>query len=266
MTSAPVGSVGERNGEVVGTVEAVWRYPVKSMQGRVVGSIEVTSAGVAGDRAFALVDVATGRIASAKRFARILEATGDDDAVVLADGTVVPLGAPDADERLSAWLGHTVTVARPDPAVVRSYEMTFDPPDDEAELFDIPAPVGSFLDLAPLHLVNLGTLAHCAQRRPDLDWDVRRFRPNVVIAGPSVPFAEDGWSGRRLAVGSAELVVRGPTVRCAMPLRAQPGLARQPEMFAAMTELNARTPNHLGVYVDVERPGVIRPGDPVVLR
>ena len=61
------------------------------------------------------------------------------------------------------------------------------------------------------------------------------------------------------------LLVQQPTVRCAMPLRAQPGLDRQPAMYAAMTELNAGAPNHFGVYLAVEQPGVVRPGDAVAV-
>ncbi|MFM7225586.1 MAG: MOSC domain-containing protein, partial [Actinomycetota bacterium] len=61
------------------------------------------------------------------------------------------------------------------------------------------------------------------------------------------------------------LTVRQPTVRCAMPLRAQPGLERQPSLFSAMNDLKAALPNHLGVYLDVAEPGEIRVGDAVEL-
>ena len=250
---------------VVGTVAGLRRYPVKSMQGHAVDTLTVVPSGVEGDRAFGLVDGETGRLASAKRFSRLLEATGYDDAVLLPDGTRVALAAPDAGAALSAWLGHPFTVERVGPASEWNYQMTLDPPNDEAELFDIPAPKGTLLDWAPLHLVASATLDHCAATRPDLDWDVRRFRPNIVLGGGDAPFAEDGWVGRSLRMGSVVLTVRQPTVRCAMPLRAQPGLERQPGLFDAMSELNAAFPNHLGVYLDVAEPGEVRVGDPVVL-
>lgn len=65
-------------------------------------------------------------------------------------------------------------------------------------------------------------------------------------------------------VGSAVLRVLMPTVRCAMPLRSQPGgLERQPSMFQAMTELNTANPNHLGIYLDVIEPGAVSTGDPI---
>jgi uncharacterized protein YcbX len=144
------------------------------------------------------------------------------------------------------------------------YQMTFDPPDDGAELFAIPAPPGTFLDLAPVHLLTSGTLRACADARPDLDWDVRRFRPNLVVDTDQVElFGEQDWVGRRLRVGEVELAVDSPTVRCAMPLRAQPGLERQVELFEAMSELNEAYPNHLGVYCSVVSPGTVRVGDSV---
>lgn len=249
----------------VGTVAGLWRYPVKSMQGQAVDALTVGPSGVEGDRNFGLVDAETGRLASAKRFSRLLEAVGIDDTAVLPDGTRVALDAPDAGAVLSAWLGHPFTVERVGPASERNYQMTLDPPNDDAELFDIPAPKGTFLDWAPLHLVASATLDHCAAARPDLDWDVRRFRPNIVLGGGDGPFAEDGWVGRSLRMGSAVITVRQPTVRCAMPLRAQPGLDRQPGLFDAMSELNTAFPHHLGVYLDVAAPGEIRVGDAIEL-
>jgi uncharacterized protein YcbX len=96
--------------------------------------------------------------------------------------------------------------------------------------------------------------------RPDLDWDVRRFRPNLVVDVPSSGFVEDGWAGLRLRVGEAELVTEARTLRCAMPMRAQRGLERTPELFRALVELND---NHLGLYCQVVTPGRVRVGDAV---
>jgi hypothetical protein len=142
--------------------------------------------------------------------------------------------------------------------------MTFDPPNDDAELVDIPAPEGTFLDWAPVHLVTSGTLAACAAQRPDLDWNVRRFRPKLVVeSGDIAPFEDQRWVGSIVRIGDVELAVTQPTVRCAIPPRAQPGLERQPRVFQAMTDLNVEFPNHLGVYCTVTRSGTVRVGDPV---
>jgi uncharacterized protein YcbX len=246
----------------VGTVATLRRYPVKSLQGFEVASLEVGEHAIAGDRRRALVDGETGRLMSAKRFSRLLEASADDDGISLPDGRRVLFADPDADAQLGSWLGRPVQLQEASSATHVSYQMTFDPPDDGAEYFDIPSPDGTFLDLAAVHLVSSGTLAGCHAEHPELDWDVRRFRPNVVVEGPTEAFAEDGWCGQRVRIGDVVLAARQPTVRCAMPLRAQPGLDRQPTLYRALDALHA---NHLGIYLDVVVSGTIRSGDEVEL-
>jgi uncharacterized protein YcbX len=49
-----------------GTVVSIWRYPVKSMLGEELNSSFVTERGLVGDRAYAIVDEVTGKVASAK--------------------------------------------------------------------------------------------------------------------------------------------------------------------------------------------------------
>lgn len=257
----------------VATVTGLWRYPVKSMQGHEVDRLTVTDTGIEGDRTWGLIDRDTGALMSAKRWPALLDAAADDEGITLPDGRSI--GFDDAAAPLSTWLGREVELRGAGPDVEVSYEMTLDPPNDDAELFAIPAPPGTFLDLAGAHLVSTATLAGCAEARPDLDWDVRRFRPNLVVDGLDGAFAEDEWCGRRVRIGGAVLVALQPTVRCAMPLRAQrpprrrregrgqrgqPGLDRQPDLYRALDDLHA---NHLGIYLDVAEPGGIAVGDPV---
>ena len=247
---------------IVGRVAALRRYPVKSMQGLEVDRLAVGPSGVDGDRRRACIDEETGRIMSAKRFGRLLEASADDEGITLPEGGRLSYGDEGVDAALSAWLRRPVRLEQRSPETSRSYEMTFEPPNDEAEYFEIPSPPGSYLDLAAVHLLSTATLARAEAAYGELDWDVRRFRPNVVVEGPDEPFAEDAWCGSELTIGGARLAVRQPTVRCAMPLRAQPGLARQARLYAALEELHA---NHLGTYVDVVEPGEIRVGDEVAV-
>ena len=51
---------------MVGTVESLWRFPVKSMRGEQLREAAVTERCVLGDRAYALIDTDTGRVVSAK--------------------------------------------------------------------------------------------------------------------------------------------------------------------------------------------------------
>jgi uncharacterized protein YcbX len=277
-------------GARIATVAQCWRYPVKSMQGATAPRLRIGTHGVAADRAHALVDDSE-HVLSAKSVPELLWAAADDQAIHLPDGSTVGLDDEDRDERLSQWLGRAVRLlsleqSHPPSELGLSYEMTFDPPDDDAELFEIPLPEHGFVDLAPLHVLAASTLEGCRRARPELDWDVRRFRPNLVLedtgadgdtptedeSGAGVRFVEDRWVGAELAVGeSCVLRVQQPTVRCAMPLRAQPAsaagpeLSRRRELYRAMTELHPEVPNHLGVYVEVVSPGEVALGDPVVV-
>ena len=264
-TNAPSSATEPRAG-VLGTVARCWRFPVKSLQGLEPTALDIGTAGVAGDRTHALVDPDAGHLLSAKRTSALLQGAATDEAITLPDGTTVALDDPAVDELLAAWLGRPVHLAGTDEAGARSYEMTFDPPDDEAEYYEIPAPPGTFLDLAPVHLVTTATLRACAEARPDLDWDVRRFRPNLLLDVDGPAFVEGTWVGRQVRVGTAVLSIDAPTVRCAMPLRAQPGgIAREPGIFAALNQLNTVSPNHLGAYCSVVSPGRAAIGDPVEL-
>ena len=60
----------------VGRVAELWRYPVKSMLGERRNQLSITTRGALGDRAWALREIATGRIASAKRFPQLLAFLG----------------------------------------------------------------------------------------------------------------------------------------------------------------------------------------------
>jgi uncharacterized protein YcbX len=244
----------------VARVAALRRYPVKSMQGVEVDRLVVGPVAIEGDRVRACIDEGSGHIMSAKRFSKLLEASADDEGISLPGGRRLPYGAAEVDQVLSGWLGRRVRLEEQSADTQRTYEMTFDPPNDDAEYYEIPAPAGSFVDLAAVHLLSSATLAGGAQARGDLDWDVRRFRPNVVVEGVDEPFGEDAWCGSVVTIGGARLTAQMPTIRCAMPLRAQPGLERQPRLFEALTQLHE---NYLGTYLAVAQPGEIRVGDEV---
>ncbi|MEL7208450.1 MAG: MOSC domain-containing protein [Actinomycetota bacterium] len=242
------------------------RFPVKSMQGLAVDRLTVGPSGVAGDRQRALFTVPDGSLLSAKQRGELLTAAADDDGITLPDDRRVAFDAPEVDDVLSDWLGTAVRLDGPTPGVAPTYKMTFDPPDDGAELVDIPALEGTVLDVAPIHLLTTATLDGARAAYPDLDWDVRRFRPNLLLDVDGPPLVEDGWVGRSVAIGDhAVLHIDQPTIRCAMPLRAQPGLDREVGLFQAMTDFNVDFPYHFGSYVSVVEPGPVAIGDPVTV-
>lgn len=244
----------------VATVKQCWRYPVKSFQGEQTSHLVLGPDGIEGDRSFGLIDQATGHLLSAKAVRQLLEARATIDTVVLPDGTNQPIDDPSTDLVLSQWLGREVRLARPIDSGPVSYQMTFGPAGPDRRTVDVPTPSGTFLDVAHVHLLTTASLAAGRAARPDLDWDVRRFRPNLVLEVDDEGFIEDSWVGNRLRIGDCVLVPDDRTLRCAMPMRAQHGLDRAPDLFRALVDLNE---NRLGLYCSVMTAGVVRVGDPV---
>ncbi|SCF24415.1 MOSC domain-containing protein [Micromonospora mirobrigensis] len=293
----------------VGHVEEIWRYPVKSMLGERRTSVEVTAAGIPGDRRLALRHQTSGKIASAKdprrwRSLLTLRAEGDGRSTVrvtLPDGRTVAGDATDVDDLLSAALGEPVTLidqvppeatldrARPEEVLAAGVTATVAV--DESRI-GAAAPPGSFVDFAPIHLVNTPSLARAGWatagsgaaidgRRASPGTEparrdggaVARYRPNLVLATDTEPFAENGWVGRELRIGT-DLVLRviAPTPRCAVPTLAHGDLPPDPDALRVPARLNRVEPLPglgpqpcLGAYAQVLRPGPIRVGDQVRL-
>jgi len=195
-------------------VAELWRYPVKSLQGERLTTVDVGPEGLAGDRQWALFDVATGYGLTARRVPDLLFLSGrlrPDGAVevVTPDGTV-----SSDDAVLSDWLGRSVALrAAADAPGERLYEN----PNEvgEAGEYDwdaFPGARGAFHDSSRtrVSLVSTGTLG---------TWDRRRFRANVVLDGAG----EDALVGQRVRLGGAELDVVKQVDRCVMVTRPQPG-------------------------------------------
>lgn len=121
-------------------------------------------------------------------------------------------------------------------------------------------PPGSFADLSPVHLMSTASLR---QLSPGADpYDVRRFRPNVLVETDEdgQEFPESSWVGGELSLGSARLRVTIPTIRCVVPTRPQPEV----ELDKTITrQLAERTDRFLGVYADVSVDGLVSVGDEV---
>jgi hypothetical protein len=106
---------------LVGTIQELWRYPVKSMLGGTVSALRVTEQGALGDRAWALRDRWNGRIMSAKRVPRLLEfratyevePTPESAGVVrieTPDRDTLYAGDGDASARISSIIGRAVVL------------------------------------------------------------------------------------------------------------------------------------------------------------
>ena len=224
------------------TVSELWRFPVKSMQGHRVDSVELDSRGVVGDRRWGIRDAGTGYVLTGRREPALLQAIGGDGMVTLPDGRVTA----DAAE-LSAWLGRPVTLVGASSGERSTYEVPLDPLDGEQNWVSWQGPEASFVDSTKTAI----SLISAPMRR---DWDPRRFRMNVVFDSSG----DTTLVGRRVRLGTATLEVVKEVDRCVMVTRPQPGLDRDLDVLKSIL---ADHGGNLGVGALVVEPGMIRIGD-----
>lgn len=266
----------------VGSVVALWRYPVKSMQGEELNAATVSQRGFIGDRAYALVDAADGKVASAKNprkwpslfdFRAVLAEPPRDGGqlppvrITLPDGTIVGSEQEDLNKILSDVLGRQVTLsgAAPQTASLEEYWPDLEGLTHREAVTDEALPAGTFFDFAVAHVLTTATIDHLRELYPQGRFEVRRFRPNLVVQ-PSPEekgFVENGWIGRTLAVGDeVRFRITGGCPRCVMTTLAQSDLPRDLGVLHTAVEHNQA---HVGVYAAVAQGGTIRRGDPVRL-
>ena len=248
-------------------VTGLWRYPVKSMRGEPMEQLQVTQRGVVGDRRFGVLDPATGTIISAKKDGRLLGAramlAGIELTIRLPTGETALATGPAVDAALSAWLDRPVHLVEARPDGRGTYQMPVDFEDDWSEPVSWQGPLGTFVDSAPVHVLTTATLRAVASERPDLQWDVARFRPNILIEAPGEELVEQRWIARRIRLGETELAVFKACSRCVMTTRSQPrGIERQLDI---LRHVNAVHESQLGVLARVVTPGQVACGQSVVV-
>jgi hypothetical protein len=231
------------------------------MQGEELDELAFNVDGVEGDRQYGVFDQDSRTVLSAKREGRLFEATAtlDDDqlTVTLPNGRSYEPG--DAlDEALAAWLGRPVRLVAASTFGTATFEAQSDFERDDSPSETWEGSLGSFVDESPLHLLTSLDLAELIGERPELQWDVRRFRPNVVmeplVADPS-PLAV----GSRVAIGACEVGVQKGCTRCVMTTRAQPGtLERELDILRHVARHHDAT---VGVRASVLRAGSVHVGD-----
>ncbi|MFI9363914.1 MOSC domain-containing protein [Kitasatospora sp. NPDC053057] len=262
---------------LIGHVERLRRYPVKSLLGEELSAAEVSGRGVAGDRERALLDLATGRVASAKN-PRLWAGLLRYSATAAADGQVAitgPEGRVADEAELSEALGRKlalITERPPGAAVERAVPEEVLACGIEAEVpvtvneLGRAAPEGGFFDFAPVHLITDATLRAVGV-------EAERYRPNLVLRTGGEGFVENAWVGRELAVGETlRLRIVAPTPRCAVPTLGHGPLPRRADALRVPAERNRLVPLEgmpalpcAGVYAQVLAPGRIEPGAEVRL-
>jgi uncharacterized protein YcbX len=208
-------------------VEALWRYPVKSLAGERLSVATIGPDGIAGDR---IVRVRGPEgVRTSRRHYRLLGLRGALDpagsALInghrwdSADALALVKNAAGPDASLEPWSG------------LDRY------------------------DILPLLISTDGAVAAFGR-------DVRRLRPNIVIGGVE-GMAEREWPGAALQIGEAILRVDSPRSRCHMTTIDPDTLEVNPDV---LRDIVRRFDNKLALNADVVRGGIIRVGDPVILK
>lgn len=277
---------------VTGTVTELWRYPVKSMLGEQVDASEIGEHGVFGDRAFALIDAETGKVCSAKRHdlwgdlfrfrARLVSEDPCIAHITFPDGSEATTADPDLCDKLSRVLGRKVTLATtlPSGAVLEEVwdevkgEQMYGPATGEVggeTVIDVTvslASPGDFFDAAAIHLITRNTIDALSRLETDSLFDVRRFRPNIVVDVEGADgFVENDWK----VVRARDLEMRTlmPVPRCVMTTLEQEDLPKDRNILRAAAKHNMVDTKVIGVmpcaglYSMVAAKGSLRVGDTI---
>ncbi|MEM8504474.1 MAG: MOSC domain-containing protein [Cyanobacteria bacterium P01_D01_bin.1] len=226
----------------IGYIKSLWRYPVKSLGGEAVETLEFDERGAISDRMFAML-TGDGKLGSGKNTRRFSQIDGllSLSAAITSEGVKIsfPYGetltARDSslNTRLSEYLGQSVRMVR------------------ENQI--------SHLDDGAVHLITSRVLTSLKDELPDVDIDERRFRPNIVI---ETTCSDDDLVGNELLIGDIALHVTHKTERCRMIMLEQSGIENQPKLLKTVSK---KYDLQFGVYASVSSPGTISVGNKVEL-
>ena len=208
------------------SVEQLWRYPVKTLAGERLETAELTPNGIPGDR---IVHIRGPEgVRTSRRQHRLLG----------LHGTLDPAGRPLIDGH--AWDSPEALALVQEAAGSDAGLAAF----DGLARFDV----------LPLLVATDGAVAEFGR-------DVRRLRPNIVIAGVE-GLAERQWAGGELHIGDAVIRLDSLRARCPMTTVDPDTLERDPEV---LKDIGRRFRGRIALNADVIRPGVIHVGDAVQL-
>ncbi len=259
---------------MVGTIESLWRYPVKSMRGEKCAEIFAGFAGVYGDRLFGFTSSANRAgfpflsvsehremLQCQPRFrypAKAIAPPNLLEAQRIAPGAT-PLFARPADLMVDVETPDGRTFALDDPALLERLRAGVDSRHEVTLLRSERA----LTDCRPLSLVSLQTIRQL-EEEIGAPIDQRRFRSNIYLdLSLGEGFAEDRFVGRRLCLGEkvvVSILERDP--RCAVVTFDPATGEKSPALLKAIAQGHD---NGAGVYAAVLVEGLVRRGDTVEL-
>ncbi len=258
----------------VGTVESLWRYPVKSMRGEELPEVFVGFAGVYGDRVYAFRSAANSKgfpyftardqrqmLSFRPRFQQPeppLAPPNLPEAEKLGSG-VTPVYDSLADMKLEVATPDGRTLAIDDPALPQLLRDGLDPKHQLSLLQSDRA----LTDCRPVSLISLQSVRQLAEET-GLNLDKRRFRANLFLdLTNSEGFAEDRFVGRTMRLGAkATLAIVQRDSRCMIITLDPDDGEKTPAVLKTVAQQHG---TYAGIYGAVLSEGMIRRGDAVEL-
>src|SRR5258708_11464773 len=235
------------------------------MLGEEINSSVVTERGLLGDRSYALIDLATGKVVSAKNprkwpamfsfRAAYVEPPDIHEGIppvriTMPDGVTATSTHANLDILMSRALGASVALQSKPPASpqLEEYWPDLDNLAHRETVTEEAMPVDTFFDGAVVHILTTATLKQLQSVYPQGSFEARRFRPNLIVAPNATEegFVENSWVGRTIAIGDqVRLTITCATGRCVMTTLPQGDLPKDLGILKAPVQANHPT---LGCY------------------
>ncbi len=274
----------------IGTIESIFRYPIKSLGGEKLLDATIDENGVEGDRIFALKDCESGFIVSCKhpiKWEKIIELSAtlnQGNSIAVQDiGKEVIIGKEEIESKIRELTSRKVELIAVKDNLERQYREADRSNVDEVGTIIKQEPlsvVGNethFFDFAPLHLITSSSLDYINTFYSKGDFNVQRFRPNLFIKTMnSNKFEENEWIGKEIKIGNdLEIKIIEPTPRCVTTTLKQGELKKDRKILRAIAQ-NSSAKRYrffpgeilkgtLGVYSIILKKGSVKIGDKVQL-
>jgi len=256
----------------VGTVDSLWRYPVKSMRGEELNEAFAGFSGIYGDRVFAFRSAASPAgfpyltcreqrqmLRYQPVFRQPAKASCPINQTEAEKLGANPLYAEPNDLMVDVRTPGGKTIAVDDPGLIEALQDGI----DQKHQLTLMRSQRAMTDCRPVSIFSLQTAKQLSEES-GIEVDKRRFRANIYLdLSSAAGFAENEFVGRSVKIGSRVVVaILQRDSRCMM-ITLDPDTAEtEPVLLKKVAQAHDGT---AGVYGAVVVEGTIRKGDPVEL-